>query len=160
MFTYYFIKYLILHLKYTKILNDVYKNENLLDNLSKLFDVEFKKDWVGRVYAIFNPHLQKGIFDQNNQIFEYTNDGISNKAYIESYILNQLSIAKQFIKANNLFDLLTYKLEKIDDYDNYLFVIQPITWEDCLKYTKRFGYFLLCLLIFTPILIYFIKLTN
>lgn len=156
MLTYYFIKYLILHIKYTKILNDVYKNENLLENLSKLFNVEFKKDWVGRIYAIFNPHIQTGIFNQNNQIFEYTNEGLSNNAYIESYILNQLSIAKRFIKVNNLFDLLTYKLKKIDEYDNYLFIIQPITWDDCIKYTKRFVYFLLCILILIPVLIYFI----
>ena len=127
MLTYYFIKYTLLHLKYIKILKKVYKDENLLNNLSDLFGTEFKMDWVGRIYAVFNPHIQADGFNPNNQIFEYTEEGLSNKVYIESYILNQLSIAKRFIKANNLFDLLTYKLEKIDEYDNYLFVIQSIT---------------------------------
>ena len=40
--------------------------------------------------------------------------------------------------ANNLFDLLTYEIKKLDDYDNYLFVIKPITFDDCKKWTKIF----------------------
>lgn len=153
MITYKFIKYLYTYIKYYKILNEVYREENLLENLSSLFKVEFKKDWIGRIYAVFNPHIQDGIFNQNNQILEYTNEGLINNSYIESYIMSQLNIAKQFIKANNLFDLLTYKIIKIDEHDNYLFIIQPITLEDCISYIKKFivlwgviGIFAICLI--------------
>ena len=156
MITYNFIKYLKTHIKYCKILNDVYENENLLDNLSALFKVKFRKDWVGRVYAVFNPHIQEGIFNPNNQIYEYTEQGLINDAYVEAYILNQLNIAKQFIKANNLFDLLTYRLEKIDENDNYLFIMEPITWSDCKKYSKRFAILLVLLGIIGGISLYFI----
>lgn len=156
MITYRFIKYLRTHIKYCKILNDVYKNENLIDNLSAMFKVQFRKDWVGRIYAVFNPHLQEGVFNPNNQIFEYTEQGLVNDAYVEAYILNQLNIAKQFIKANNLFDLLTYRLEKLDENDNYLFIIEPITWHDCKKYSKRFAILLGVLGILGGILLYFI----
>lgn len=156
MLTYRFIKYLVMHIKYCKILNNVYKNENLLENLSALFKVNFKKDWVGRVYAIFNPHIQEGIFNPNNQIFEYTEQGFVNDAYVESYILNQLNITRRFIKANNLFDLLTYKLKKLDDHDNYLFIMQPITWEDCKKYSIYFLILLGVIGILGGCLLYFI----
>ena len=156
MITYSFIKYLLLHIKYCKILNNVYKNENLLDNLSALFKVRFKKDWVGRVYAVFNPHIQEGIFNPNNQIYEYTEQGLVNDAYVEAYILNQLNIAKRFIQANNLFDLLTYRLEKLDENDNYLFIMEPITWDDCKKYSKIFVILLAILGIIGGISIYFI----
>lgn len=158
MITYLFIKYLILHLRYTKILKKVYKDENLLDNLSSLFKVPFKMDWMGRVYAVFNPHIQDGVFNPNNQIYEYDENGLTNKAYIESYIMNQLNIAKRFILASNLFDLLTYKIKKIDDHDNYLFIMQSITYDDFEKATKRFIwlFFSLCLII-TSILIYYFK---
>lgn len=156
MITYKFIKYLYTHIKYFRILNDVYKQEKLLENLTALFKVEFKKDWVGRIYAVFNPHIQDGIFNQNNQILEYTNEGLSNSSYVESYIMTQLNIAKQFIKANNLFDLLTYKLIKLDDNDNYLFIIQPITWEDCISYTKKFIILWSIIGILVSILIYLI----
>ena len=156
MVLYLFIKYLIMNIKYCKILNNVYKNENLLENLSALFKVQFRKDWIGRVYAVFNPHVQEGIFNPNNQIYEYTEQGLVNDAYIEAYILNQLNIAKQFIRANNLFDLLTYRLKKLDDNDNYLFIMEPITWSDCKRYTKRFIILYSILLISIGFLIYFI----
>jgi hypothetical protein len=145
-----------MHIKYCKILDDVYKNENLLGNLSALFKVNFKKDWIGRVYAVFNPHIQEGVFNPNNQIYEYTENGLVNDAYVESYILNQLNIARQFIRANNLVDLLTYKLKKLDENDNYLFIMQLITWEVCKKYTNRFLILLGVIGIFGGCLIYFI----
>lgn len=145
-----------MNIKYYKILNNVYKNENLLENLSALFKVQFRKDWIGRVYAVFNPRIQDGIFNPNNQIFEYTEQGLVNDAYVEAYILNQLNIARQFIRANNLFDLLTYRLEKLDDNDNYLFIMEPITWFDCKRYTKRFIILYSIILISIGFLIYFI----
>lgn len=156
MLTYFFIKYLLMHIKYCKILDKVYRDENILTNLSAMFKVDFKKDWVGRVYAVFNPHVQDGVFNPNNQIFEYTEQGLVNDAYVESYILNQLNIARQFIRANNLFDLLTYKLKKLDENDNYLFIMQPITWEDCKKYSIWFLILLGVIGILCGCLIYFI----
>lgn len=158
MITYLFIKHLILHLRYTKILKKVYKDENLLDNLSSLFKVPFKMDWMGRVYAVFNPHIQDGVFNPNNQIYEYDENGLTNKAYVESYIMNQLNIAKRFIQASNLFDLLTYKIKKIDDFDNYLFIMQSITYEDFKTATKRFlwMFLIICLIIVGFLIYYFI----
>lgn len=134
MIIYRFIKHLYLNLKYASLLSKIYKDEKLLDNLSELFNVKFKKDWIGRVYAIFNPSTM----DVNNQIFEYNETGLSNEVYIEKQIMDKLNIASKFIQTNNLFDLLTYKIEKIDKYNNYLFVMQPITLEDCLNSTKKF----------------------
>lgn len=158
MITYLFIKYLILHLRYTKILKKVYKDENLLDNLSSLFKIPFKMDWMGRVYAVFNPHIQDGVFNPNNQIYEYDENGLTNKAYVESYIMNQLNTAKRFIQASNLFDLLTYKIKKIDDFDNYLFIMQSITYEDFKTATKRFlrMFLIICLIIVGFLIYYFI----
>ena len=158
MITYLFIKYLVLHLRYTKILKKVYKDENLLNNLSSLFKVPFRIDWLGRVYAIFNPHIQEGVYNPNNQIYEYDENGLTNKAYVESYIMNQLNIAKRFIQASNLFDLLTYKIKKIDDYDNYLFIMQSITYEDFKTATKRFiwAFLTVCLIIIGFLIYYFI----
>lgn len=156
MITYRFLKYLILNIKYYRILSKVYKEENLLHNLSALLKVEFRKDWIGRIYAVFNPNIQDGMYDPNRQIYEYDENGLTNRPYVEAYIMSQLNIAKQFIQANNLFDLLTYKIEKIDDNDNYLFIMQPIILDDCFKYTKYFSIMVGLLLIIWGLLIYFI----
>lgn len=153
-----FIKHLINNYRYTKILEKVYKDENFIENLSKIFNVSFKKDWIGRIYAVFNPHVQNGIYDPNVYIYEYdSDDKLSNEIYIESYIMNTLNTIKHFIRANNLFDMLTYKLKRLDDYDNYLFIIQPITLDDYLKSLKRLVIFLIIMLIIAIILIFLYK---
>ena len=154
MLTYFFLKYLLQNLKYTKVLNKVYRDENLLENLSQMFKVRFRKDWIGRIYAVFNPHTHGGFFDPNKQIYEYTSEGLTDRAYVENYIMSQLNIAKQFIQANNLFDLLTYEVKKLDDNDNYLFIMQPITLEDCLKWAKIYSIFWVCVVIVGAVSIY------
>lgn len=135
---YSFIKNLLLNIKYTKILRKIYKDEGLLEKFSQLFGVEFKMDWVGRVYTVINPNIIDDKLDINTQIFEYGDNGLTNEPYVEKYIMTKLNLVSDFIMANNLFDLLTYEIKKLDDYDNYLFVIKPITFDDCKKWTKIF----------------------
>ena len=147
MITYNFIKYLILNIKYTRILKHIYKDEQIPENLSKLFNTNFKIVWIGRMYTVINPNLIDGIYDASSQIFEYDERGLSNDAYIERFIMQKLNIASNYIKANNLFDLLTYEIKKLDDYDNYLFIIKPITLDDFVKNSKRFGILLVSLFI-------------
>lgn len=136
---YSFIKNLILNVKYTKLLKKTYEDENILENFSKLFGVEFRIDWVGRIYAVINPNIINDQLDVNTQIFEYDSNGLTNKPYIEKWIMTQFNLIKDFIIVNNLFDLLTYELIKLDSYDNYLLIIKPITFDECIKWTKIFG---------------------
>lgn len=134
-----FIKNLWLNYKYTKILKKVYDDEQLLTKFSQLFGTEFRIDWVGRIYTVINPNIIQDVYDTNTQIFEYGENGLNNTAYIEHWIMTKLNAVRNFIMANNLFDLLTYEIKKIDDFDNYLFVIKPITFDDCKKWTKIFA---------------------
>ena len=133
---YSFIKNLLLNVKYTRLLKSIYSDEQLLNKFSQLFGTEFRMDWVGRIYAVFNPNIINDELDVNSQIFENGENGLTNSPYIEKWIMTKLNIVKDFIMANNLFDLLTYEIKKIDDYDNYLFIIKPITFDDCVKWTK------------------------
>ena len=126
------------NLKYSKILNNVYKDERLLENLSKLFNAPFRKDKLGRIYVVLNPNIHNKEYDNSTQIFEYNEIGLDNTMYVEKWIMDKLNIAQRFIQTNNLFDMLTYKIKKLDEYDNYLFIIQPITLEDSMRWTKRF----------------------
>lgn len=120
-------------------MKQIYKDEQLLYKFSELFGTEFRIDWVGRMYAVFNPNIMNNELDVNSQIFEYDEKGLTNKPYIEKWIMTKLIVIKDFIMANNLFDLLTYEIKKIDDYDNYLFIIKPITFDDCMKWSKIFA---------------------
>ena len=147
MIIYRFFKYLILNIKYTKILNKIYEDEHIPENLSNLFKSQFKQDWIGRLYTVINPNLLGEDFDMNTIIYEYGETGLNNKTFVERWIMMRLNIAQSFIQANNLFDLLTYDIKKIDEYDNYLFIVEPITTRDCLKYTKYFLIFISLLII-------------
>lgn len=128
-----------MNVKYTKLLNKIYKDEQLVEKFSQLFGTEFRIDWVGRMYTVINPNIINEQFDVNTQIFEYNDSGFTNTAYVEKWIMTKFNLVKDFIMANNLFDLLTYELKKIDEYDNYLFVIKPITFDDCKQWTKIFA---------------------
>jgi hypothetical protein len=136
---YKFIKNLVLNIKYTRLLKRIYKDENLLEKFSQLFNTEFRMDWVGRMYTVINPNIINDKLDVNTQIFEYGENGFTNEPYIEKYIMTKFNLVKDFIMANNLFDLLTYEIKRIDEYDNYLFVIKPITFDECKQWTKIFG---------------------
>lgn len=147
MITYRFFAYLIKNIKYTRLLNKIYNSENLLENLSQLFGVTFKKDWIGRVYAVINPNIQDGKYNPSTQIFEYRENGLDNTTYIHNWIMERMNVAEQFIQTQNLFDILTYNIKKLDQYDNYLFIIQPITLSDCLEYSKKFSIILIIILL-------------
>ena len=129
---------MVLNIKYTRLLKKIYKDEFLLQRFSELFGTEFRLDWVGRMYTVINPNIINDKLDINTQIFEYGANGLTNEPYIEKYIMTKFNLVKDFIMANNLFDLLTYEIKRIDEYDNYLFVIKPITFDECKKWTKIF----------------------
>lgn len=153
---YKFIKNLILNIKYTRLLKNIYRDEQLLSKFSQLFSTEFRMDWVGRIYTVINPNIINEQLDINTQIFEYGNNGLTNAPYIEKWIMTRFNLVKDFIMANNLFDLLTYELKKIDEYDNYLFVIKPITFDDCKKWTKIFIFVYSIIVLLSILLLIFI----
>lgn len=154
MITFNLIRFLIIYIKFYKILNKIYKDENIIDNLSKTFKTEFKKDWIGRLYCIFNPNLIDGKFDPNHQIYSYNEKGLNTDDFVEQYIMTQLNIANHYIRVNNLFELLSYELKQLDNYNNYLFIIKPIPFDDLKKWLKLFIF--ICI----PILITIIILLN
>ena len=139
MIIYNFFKNLILNIKYTRILKKVYKDENLLEGLSQIFKSNFKIDWIGRVYAVLNPNIdENGKYSPNSQIFEYGESGLNNEKMIEQWVMERMLVVSNSIRANNLFELLTYSIKRLDKYDNYLFILEPITLQDCLKWSKKF----------------------
>lgn len=156
MIIYNFFKYLYLHIRYNILLNEIYKHENLISNLSKLFGHEFKKDWVGRIYTVINPYIVNGQFN-NDYISEVGDDGSNQDVFIEQYVMQKLAIAEKFIYSNNLFDLLTYKIIRLDNYDNYLFVMKPLTCDNFIKWSKAM---VVLLAIFILLLIMFLLYTN
>lgn len=114
------------HRKITKILKKAYKDDEIIAKLSHTFGVQFRKDWIGRVYAIINPAIQDGKFNPE-QTFEYTELGYNNDEYIKAWTMERLLAMESFLKTNDLFDMLTYELNRIDEYGNHLLILSPVT---------------------------------
>lgn len=136
MIIYNFLKFLIMYIRYNRVLNDVYKKENILEGLSSTLGTELKQDWIGRLYAVVNPYIVDGKYDPSKIITEIGKD-IPTNMVLEKYVMERFNIASQFIQANNLFDLMTYKMTRLDEYENYLLVLHPLPYSDLVIWGKR-----------------------
>ena len=133
-----FIRSLIDHIKIRRIVKKIIKEENLLSNLSALFSTEnyvvnFKQDWVGRIYAVINPVVQS----PQNRIFEYDTLGMNLKSFINKWVIEHIIAADNFVKNHQLFDILVYDLKPLDTDYNFLITLTPITWNDFHSSLKR-----------------------
>ena len=139
------------YFKFQKIIKKIAEIEELQSNLSKLFGAKFETDWAGRMWVVLNPYVQDmndGIGHNNSvtNVFQYNKDGsMSNSYAIERWVMDRMNIANEFIANHNLFEILTYKIDKLDVDNNYLFVIQNIMFDDAKDVIKR-------LLIMVPVL--------
>lgn len=133
-----FIRDLIDHIKIQRIIKKIIKEENLLSNLSALFSTEnyvvnFKQDWIGRIYAVINPIVQS----PQNRIFEYDTVGMNLKSFINKWVVEHMIAADNFVKNHQLFDILVYDLQPLDEDYNFLITLTPITWSDLHSSIKR-----------------------
>ncbi len=112
--------------RYQKILDDAYEQDKLIEKLSSLFGVQFRRDWVGRLYAVVNPAVKDGKFD-NGQIFEYTQGGYDTTEHAQQWIMGRMALMENYLQTNNLFDALTFDIKRLDDNGNYLFILSPTT---------------------------------
>lgn len=154
-----FIPTVFRYIKMNRLIRKIDENENLMGNLSSLYKSEFKRDWVGRWYTVLNPMVQDMSTEDgtDRRIFEFTENGLSDKTYIDKWCMDRMFIASNFIKNKELLDIMTYSLEKIDENQNYLFVLSPILFQDLKKTFKRFsivtGILLLAFIVFCIVVI-------
>ena len=150
MIIYNFFKHLIFYIKYRRLLGKIYREENIVNNLSSIFNLQVKEDWIGRLYVVVNPLVD---IDPNDRIFESTEEGYSLKSFVEKWVMDKLLVANEFITNHALFELVTYHLDLLDENQNYLFTIEPLEWFDFWKWTKRFLILMGIFLIISIILI-------
>lgn len=130
-----FIKNTYLHIKYSRILKKTMKEDKVIDGLQKLFGgVQFKKDWIGRLYVVLNPVIVNGKYDPTSLIQDEVTGSYDD--FMRDWLMQRLIATQTFIKTNNLFELLTYDFKRLDNYGNWLFVMYPITLTPFLKSLK------------------------
>lgn len=132
---YRFIKGYIQNRKYQKILDKVYEDDQIIAKLSFALGSQFRRDWIGRLYTVINPAIKDGRYDYT-QVYEYTQEGYDTTEHMQQWIAERLTAIEAVIQTNNLFDVLTFNIKKLDDEGNYLFVVYPVTLPDVLDNWK------------------------
>lgn len=133
---YRFIKGYIQNRKYQKILDKVYDEDKIIAKLSFALGSQLRRDNIGRLYTVINPAVKDGKYDYT-QIYEYTQEGYDTTEHIQQWIAERFTAIEAVIQTNNLFDVLTFRITKLDENGNYLFTIFPITLPDVLENWKR-----------------------
>lgn len=132
---YRFIKGYIQNRKYQKILDKVYEDDQIIAKLSFALGSQFRRDWIGRLYTVINPAIKDGKYDYT-QVYEYVQEGYDTTEHAQQWIVERLSAIQAVIQTNNLFDVLSFNIKKLDDEGNYLFVVYPVTLPDVLDTWK------------------------
>lgn len=145
-------------IKYTRVLNKIYKDENIIENLNELFGFKFDQDWIGRLYTVINPLVKNGVVDFESIVFDTENglDKNDTKTYTEKYILKTFAVAEKFVRDKQLFDLLVYRIKKLDNNGNHLLVLEERHWDDFCDSAKKMGKFFVILLLIAIITIFII----
>lgn len=132
MFLYKFFRKLSQHLKYQRIIKEAYEREQLIAKISLLLGVQFKLDWINRLYAVVNPNIKDGKYNPE-QIYEFDFDGNPyNNEWVTKWVMERMGILRNFLQTANLFDVLEYKIKDLGNL-NYLIIFQPITLTFLLK---------------------------
>ena len=128
--------------KLRKLIDKIDNEEQIFDNFSKLFQSKFKTDWIGRRYTVLNPRIQGIDKDDtsgiSSQIFEFTEQGMRDSIFIEKWCMDRVRAASLYIVNKQLLDVLTYSIERLDDNENFLFVLKPYLFDDLKDAFRKF----------------------
>ena len=96
---YKFVKNLIIHLKYKRLIEQVYKDEDLINKFSQLFNSEFRMDYVGRMYAVLNPNINDQSLRYLDMSFEHPfgTDGYGNDVFDAVWAGTRTSLFISFV---------------------------------------------------------------
>lgn len=134
------IKNIYNFLKLRKELKKDYEKEQICEKFTELYGIEFKSDWAARIYAVVNPALQNIRDNGTSQIFEYDENGITDKTYIKNWIMTKLVASEKYIAAANLLDILLFDMKELQvdgqPSGNYLIVFTPFSFPDFVKSWK------------------------
>lgn len=125
---------------YLYISDTLYSEEfNLV--LKRYLHVNFKKDWIGRVYGVINPNIDiNGNFDINNVIIEIDGDNSNSNEYVKHWVYKQLHLISELFKIQKLYDYITLSFEHVgpENQDNYLLVFDLTARQEFVYNLKRF----------------------
>ena len=110
--------------------------------LKRYLNLNVKKDWIGRLYGVINPNIDKdGKYNPNNTIIELNDNYTSNEEYIKHWTHKQLNLIGNLFAIHNLYNYITLTFEHVGpaNLDNYLLIFDIASRKELTKMLKKTG---------------------
>lgn len=143
-------------------IKDTLYSENLKLVLKRYLKVDFKSDWLGRLYGVINPNIDiNGNFDINTVIIEFDDENTNSEEYVKYWIHKQLNLIKTLFKIDKLYNYINLSITHVgpEFLDNYLIVIDILARKEFALSFKSFikHFIIYAILFFILYIIYLYK---
>lgn len=150
------IKYLIVYLKDYDYISDSFYSDAFKTVIKEYLGVTLKKDWIGRLYAVINPNINKdGQFDISKTILEFDGDNTNNNEYLKHWVYKQLTLIGDVFSIKNLYNYIDLKFTHVGpiEADNFLLIFDVVSRKQFIKSLKEtllhgFIYLIIALVVF------------
>ena len=108
--------------------------------LKEYLNVEIRKDWIGRLYGVINPNINKeGQFDITKTIIELDDEDTNNNEYVKHWTYKQLTIIGEVFKIENLYHFIDLEFKPVGPKgaDNYLLIFDIVSRKEFTKNLKK-----------------------
>ena len=133
------IKALYTYIKDYEYIADTLYSEAFKIVLKEYLYVDVKKDWIGRLYGVINPNINKeGQFDISKTIIELNDDETNNNEYVKHWTYKQLTIIGEVFKIENLYHFINLEFKPVGPKgaDNYLLIFDIVSRKEFTKNLK------------------------
>lgn len=154
---YYFISALIEYIKSKHYIKDTFYSKEFKFVLDKYLNTNVSKDWLGRLYCVVNPNIDKnGDFNVSNMIIELDGDNTNNHEHIKQWTFKQMKLIAYLFKIEKLYNYINIDFTHVgpENMDNYLLVFDIVSRKEMAQSFKKMSIHLLIYIIIALILIF------
>lgn len=114
------------------IIGDTFYSPSFKYILKQYLNVDFRKDWLGRLYGVINPNIDiNGNINFNNSIIEIDDENTNNNKYVIYWVYKQMNLVRTVFKLENspFFDYIGAEFRHVGpiNQDNYLVIFDIIS---------------------------------
>ena len=79
------------YVKHYNTIKDILYGDEFKKLLKEYINIDIRKDWIGRLYGVINPNIDKdGKLDVNNTIIEIDGYNTNSNVYVKNWLYKQM----------------------------------------------------------------------
>ena len=128
------------YVKHYNTIKDILYGDEFKKLLKEYINIDLRKDWIGRLYGVINPNIDKdGKLDVNNTIIEIDGYNTNSNVYVKNWLYKQMYTVGTLFKLKNLYSYITMDIEHVGplDQDNYLVIFDIASRQIFVESFKR-----------------------